>query len=51
MKLTKRNLLNVSGKGITRRTGNMASMSGADDDIYLGDKIRIKGYFLRGCHM
>ena len=35
-------VLNASGKGTMRRTGNMASMSGADDNIYIEAKSRIK---------
>ena len=27
-------VVNVSGKGTVRKTGNMASMSGADDNVY-----------------
>ena len=28
-------VVNVSGKGTVRKAGNMASMSGADDNVYL----------------
>jgi len=35
-------VLNASGKGTMRRAGNMASMSGADDNIYIEAKSRIK---------
>jgi len=35
-------VLNASGKGTMRRGGNMASMSGADDNIYIEAKSRIK---------
>jgi len=35
-------VLNASGKGSTRRAGNMASMSGADDNVYLEAKSRVK---------
>ena len=31
-----------SGKGTVRRTGNMASMSGADDNVYMEMKNRTK---------
>jgi len=35
-------VLNASGKGTMRRTGNMASMSGADDNVYIEAKSRVK---------
>ena len=35
-------VLNASGKGTMRRAGNMSSMSGGDDSIYIEAKSRIK---------
>jgi len=35
-------VVNASGKGSVRRAGNMASMSGADDNVYLETKSRVK---------
>ena len=32
----------IGGKGATRRVGNMASMSGADDNVYMEARSRIK---------